>query len=329
MKLQHTLLTLGLLGLATGCALDEPEIIAVDSAFPYRLEFDVDEFGDLPGAEDFKIEIKFADWLDELPTNPITLTYSLNGSDDFTAVAVDEVIYEYEEDDCKFEREGEFSATTITIPVDPDLGTVPEKFEVVVAFNLTGDEATDGGFELEITEVSSMDEVLFNDANSFEYAILDNAAGGAWEYEMADEAAFNAFQVAFGTISTDIAALTYAEVTGTVKVEFDYKEVKFEIELVEEETTTECEDGEVEEDTDNVVIEIEAEYDLDDEDLEIEFEGKWLNEDGEEFDFIIEAEYVSGDGTLQLIFGKIIDSDNFADGEELFDGELNWTLAED
>ena len=331
MKSIYILISLGLMTMLHGCALHEPEITANDADFPYRLEFDETEGGDLADAEDFGIEIKFADYLGDLPTSAIELSFVLQGEGDFANVSVDEVLYVYEEDDCEFEREITVSGNTLILPVDPDLGTVPEEFEVVIAFNLPADEATDGGFTFQITGISGAEGVLFNTADTFEYALLGHAAAGAWELEFSTEAEFLAFQETFGLLSADLAELSFTDITGSMAVEFDFAEVKFEIELVETEEVESCEDGEVAVETENLMVEIEAEYDLDDEDFVIEFEGDYFNEDAEELGFIAEARYSIDEVTGQLVleFTKIIGEDNYEEGDELFVGSLTLTLTED
>lgn len=308
--------------------MNEEDVVADLNQNPYRLEFDEEEWGDLPDAEDYGIVIKFADWLGDLPNTPITLSYSFSGEGDFANVAIDEVIYEYEDDDeCVFERSVSFDGGTITIPVDPDLGTVPEEIEIVAAFNLAGDEATDGGFSFSITSVSSSADVLFNDVATFEYEILETDPAGAWVLELATEADFERFKTVFAPVSSDLAALSFADITGEVAVEFDYVEVKFEVELVETEVVEECSEGEIESEEVNVVVEIEAEYGA--EEGEFELEGSYFNEDGEELDFILEGDYELGSETISFTFKSLIDEDNFKSGEELYTGDAAFTLVRD
>lgn len=325
MKIKYIFL-LAAISLLAACAKDEPEVEIDDANFPYRLVID-EEGADLADAEDYKIEISFADYLDELPDSPITLTYQLSGEDDFAGAEIDEVLYIYEDDDCEFEREITFDAQSITIPVDADLGTVPEEFEIVVAFNLPGAEASDGSFKLEITGIETQANVVVNAFSEFEYEILDNDLAGAWVLDL-DEAGFNDLKTVFGSISTDLNELSFSEITGEVKFEFEFEEMKIEIELIEEENVTACENGVTETETENLIVEIEADYDA--EERELEMEGAFINEDGEEIDFISEAEYeISGDD-LTLTFVKVIDSDDhFQEGDELFDGSMTFKLTKD
>ncbi len=325
MKLKNIKI-LVLAGLVSACAFNDPELEIQDTNFPLRMEID-EEGADLADAEDFKIGIAFADYIGDLPTNEITLTYTLEGEGDFTGVAIDEVVYEYEnDDDCVWEREIAFTSSTITIPVDADMGTVPEEFEIVVAFNI-GEDAPDGGFELQITGIQSSDNVLFSDANTFEYEILENDAAGKWLIEL-DESTFENFKSVFGILSEDLAETAFADTEGEIAIEFEFEEMKFEIELTEQEEVSECEEGEVETSMENLVIEIEADYDA--EDGELVFEGSYFDEDGEELDFVLEAEYViNEDGDMEIEFTSIIGEDNYEDGDELYTGSQSFLLKKD
>ncbi len=318
------LLLLG--SLLASCALEEPETKIEDTNFPLRLQID-EEGAALADAEDYGIEIAFADYIGDLPANEIVLTYSLVGEDDFANAEIDEILYEYEDGDCVFEREIDFTSETITIPVDTDLGTVPAEFEITVAFNLAGSEAAEGGFAFEITEVQSADGVLFNQINAFEYEILENDAAGEWVLEFADEAAFESFKSVFGLVSTDLAEIEFSEIAGEVVFEFEFEEVKIEIELNEMEEVTVCEDGVPTIEEESLVIELEAEYEV--EGGEITLEGSYFNEDGEELDFIIEGEYATATDELTVTFKSVLDQDHYEEGDLLFEGESNFTLIAD
>ena len=312
--------------LLSSCVLDEPENAGEYNNYPFRMEID-SEGADLADAEDYDIEIKFADFIGDLPSSEITLGYSLIGDADFSAVSIDEIVYVYEDDDCEYERSIEFDGGMITIPVDPDLGTVPEEFEIKVAFNLPEDEASAGGFKFAITSVSSSSNVLFNDANAFEYEILDNDVSGEWVIEFVTEDEFNTFKHLFSVISTDLAEISFDDITGEVKFEFEFEEMKIEVELGETEIVETCEDGEVESEEENLVIEIEAEYDA--EDGKIEFQGSHFNEEGEELDFIMEGVYILDDDEgFVITFKEIIDEDNFGE-DRLFEGEVSFRLIAD
>lgn len=326
MKINHIITCAGL-ALLSACALNAPDTQAEYTGFPLRLQID-EEGADLPDAEDYGIEISFADYLGDLPANAIVLTYSLEGSGDFANVAIDEILYEYEDDDCVWEREISFTANTITIPVDPDMGTVPEAFEIVVAFNLAGDEAADGGFELVITGIESADGVLFSAANTFEYEILDNDLAGEWVTEITDEATFAAFQEVFAGLLPDLAEVALADLTGEIKLEFAFEEMVLAIELNEEEEVTECENGETETEMEHLVIELEADYDA--EDGELELEGSHFTDEGEELDFIIEASYeILNDDEVRITFTRVINEDQYEEGDELYAGEFSIIVERD
>jgi hypothetical protein len=314
--------------LFSACALEEPEVQAEVENYPFRLEMD-QEGADLADAEDFGAEISFADYLGDLPGTPIVLTYELSGKEDFSNVAIDEIIYEYEDDDeCVFERTVDFTASTITIPVDSDLGTVPESIEVVFAFNLTGDEAQDGGFEFVITGLQSDANVLFNDVSTFEYGILDNDAAGAWTLSVENADEFNAFKEVFAPVSADLSELQFEDITGEIAFEFEFEEVKIVVELNETEEVTVCEEGVESSEIENVIVEIEAEYEA--EEGELVFEGSYFTEDGEELDFILETEYTFDlSGNLSITFLSLIDEDDFEEGEELYTGSVSINIARD
>jgi hypothetical protein len=313
------------------CDESDQEVEQLDTDFPFRMELDVDEGGTLPDEEDYGLEIKFADWLGDLPDVPITLTYQFkNVEGDFAGVVeIDEVVYKVEIDDCEFERELNFTASTITIAPDPDLdGLVPEEFEVI--FVLPGLDETSGGFVFEITGIESSANVEFNLAREFEYVVVDSDLAGSWVMELETEEEFEAFQDIFGPINAQLRELTFAEITGEVKMEFEFVEMKIEIELENPETEEVCEDGEVEEE--EIHLEIEAEYDADDGELEMEGSHQLFDDNGlleSEPDFIADAIYSIEGEMLMITFEKVVDEDNFADGEELFSGENSFMFEKD
>lgn len=326
MKVKNTILA-GFTLLLGACALDEPEVKVEDNDFPFRLL--IDELGaGLPDAEDYGIEVAFADYLDDLPNQEITLTYELSGTGDFATAAVDKITYEYEDNDCVFVRELAFTTNTLTIPVDPDMGTVPESFEIMVLINSSGADATNGEFSLEITALESSEDILLSEANVFEYGILDNDLAGEWILSLEKEADFIAFQEVLGTISSDLSGLSFDDITGVVKVEFGFEELKIEMELVEKEEVVVCEDGAIETEVEHLIIEIEAEYDA--EDGELTLEGSHVDETGETLDFIIETKYELGiDDNTTINITSIIDEDHFESGEELFSDDISFTLTKD
>ena len=329
MKISNIFFLITLL-FTVACTDGEPEIEVMDENFPFRLQFGSEEGAALPNAEDYDVDIEFADYLDDLPSEQIVLTYSLSGEGDFAGVTIDEILYEYEGEfqgvECVYEREIIFDGSTITLPVDPDMGTVPEEFKIVLAFNLTGDEAADGSVEFEIAGLTTGADVLFNAITTFEYEILDNDLAGEWVAELNGESDFSNLVAALGTISSDLAALDFSEINADleVKFEFEFEEMKMEIELEEEEEVTECENGESETEMENLVVEIEAEYDA--EDGEFELEGSYFNEDEEELDFLMTGEYTKEtDATITFTIINIINED----GDVLFDGSYSFTIEED
>jgi hypothetical protein len=332
MNLKITSLALVAVLSAASCADNELEVLPNDSNFPFQLVLDTDEGGDLADAEDYGLEITFADYLGELPNQPIVITYELKGEDSFAGnVEIDEVIYEVEVGDCVFERELAFntSARTITIAPDRDLGTIPESIEVV--FELPGEDDTEGGFEFEIKSIqTNAANVVLGDPAKFEYEVLDNEVAGEWELEFDTKAQFDEFKNVFRVISADLGDTDFADIDGKVVLEFEFAEAQFEIELNEEEEV--CEDGET--DTENKTVEIETEYDADDGELELEGSHEIIGDDGEvedELDFVIEAEYEidEDEETLTLTITKIIDEDNFESGKELFKGKKVFVFKKD
>lgn len=306
--------------LAFSCADNNLERNIDDDTFNFQLITDEEEGGDLANAEDYGVEITFADYLGELPSTGFTLTYSLSGEDDFANVEIDKIVYEVEVDDCTFERELDFNSTTNTIQVvvDEDLGTIPESFEVVVV--LPGTDGAEGTFEFKIESVSNNDQVVIGFPNTFEYEVLSEDESGEWTYEFEDEADFDRFKEIWSVIFPELGEVSYADIDGSVVLEFGFKTIQLEIELNETEEV--CEDGET--DTENLTLELEAEYEI--EDGEIKIEGSYFifGDDGEiedELDFFIEGIVEFGESSITLVVEKIIDEDNFSDGEELFSGE--------
>jgi hypothetical protein len=327
----HTLMCLLIVACADNTLDEKPH----DQNFPLRLILDAGEGSDLADAEDYDIEIAFADHTGKLPSQPIELSYRIDDleGDMEGIVAIDKVIYEVEIDDCTFERELEFVPAadglsgTISIAPDPDLGTVPESFEVVIV--LPGEEDTGGSFTFELTGLQSSDHVILGTPEKFEYEVLENDLAGEWELEIENEEAFEAFKEVFGPLNDDIQKLTFEEITGKIVAKFEFEEMKFIVELAEEEEVTVCENGDMETETENKVIEFEAEYESEDGKLAIEGSHFILEDDGEvkdELDFVIESDYLLEDEeTFSLRFLKAIDEDHFADGEELFakdDGQV-------
>lgn len=326
------LLVLGLSILIVGCADNTFEELPQDDNYPFRLVLDADEGADLPDAEDYGIAVKFADYLPDqnLPADEIIVNYEIKDAEDdmVGSVVIDKVIYEVEIDDCTYERELNFNASadglsgSIVLAPDDELGHVPVEFEVVVT--LPGGESA-GSFIFEITSIETTEPVLLGSPREFEYAVLDNDIAGEWEFEITSEEEFESFKEIFGHLNADMAELSFSEITGTIKAEFEFEEMKFELELVETEEVTTCEDGETETEIVNRVIEFEAEYEAEDGEFVFEGSREIINENGQvedELDFVLEGIYeIEEEGTIRFIFFKLIDEDNFESGDELFASE--------
>lgn len=326
----------------TACVDNSLDETPLDDNFPLQLILDADEGADLADAEDYNVEIKFADYLPgtKLPATPITLDYTIEDLEGTMAgaVAVDKVTYEVQLDDCTYERELTFTTTanglngTITIAPDADLGTLPEAFEVV--FTLPGADDTKGSFKVVFSNLKTTENVVLGSPHEFEYKVLDNDVAGEWELELSTPEEFEQFKALFGTVNPDLAALSFKDITGKVKAEFEFKEMKFEIELVETETVTECENGETETETENKVLEIEADYDAEEGELKLEGSHIIIGDNGnaeDELDFIVTAKYEHNSDAIVIRFISIVDEDNFAEGEELFrnDNGMRFTFIKD
>lgn len=329
-KYSSTLLMASLAAFWISCADNTLDVEPLDENFPMQLVLDADEGGDLPDAEDYGVEVKFADLLPtaSLPTSTIELTYAITDVEGTmeNVVAIDKIVYEVEIDDCVFEREIAFTPAAdgltgvIVLAPDADLETVPEAFEVV--FTLPGADDTDGGFAFELTGIATTENLIVGTPAVFEYEVLENDVAGEWELEITTEEEFEKFKEVFGTINSDLSELSFDEITGSVKVEFEYEEVTFEIELAETEEVTTCEDGETETETVNKIVEVEAEYSAKDGEFELEGSHEVETDDGveEELDFIAEGNYEvnEAEGTIAFSFLLVVDEDNFEEGEELF-----------
>lgn len=315
--------------LVIACADNELAEDPKTENYPFRLIVDADEGGDLPSAEDYGLEITFADFIGELPSAPMTIHYEISDLEDdmVGVVSIDKIVYEVELDDCTYERELDFAPSadgltgTIAMVPDEDLGTLPESFEIV--FVLPGLDDTEGKFVFSLTELETEDNVILGAPIVFEYEVLDNDVAGEWELELSTEEEFESFKEVFGPLNDELNALAFEDITGKVTAEFEYGEMKFVIELTEEEEVTACEEGEVETETVNKEIEIEAEYEAEDGELELEGSHFILGDDGElsdELDFIVEAAYELDEenGLITFTFYKVIDEDAYEEGDELF-----------
>jgi hypothetical protein len=298
------------------CANNELAVEPNDENFPYRLVLDADEGGDLADAEEYGLEIKFADFIGDLPKGTITIDYEISDlTDDMVgSVEIDEIVYEV--DDEEFELDFTPSADglsgTITLN-DPVTGEIPEAFEVV--FKLPGEEEVffaEGGFKFSLSNLQAGDaNVILGTPYEFEYEVLDHELAGSWKYEIDNESDFDALKEVFASISPELEDLEYADISGgELEVEFEFEYAEVNIKIVFEDLASE-----------EIEIEIEGEYDF--EDGEIEFEGSHLiigddDEIEDELDFAIEAEYFIVVDELELTFFKVIDEDNYEEGDELF-----------
>lgn len=339
MKSRFNKIVLGLItSIVIGCADNTLEIEPLDDNFPFQLILDAEEGADLPDAEDYGVELKFADYLPNLnlPNTPITVAYKITDIEDdmIGNVTIDKIVYEVEEEDCVYQRELDFTSSDdglsgiITIAPDPDLGSVPETFEII--FTLPGEDDTKGNFKVEFSNLQSSANLLLGSPNVFEYSVLDNDIAGEWELEITSEKEFGQFKELFGPLNPQLQDLSFADLTGKITAEFEFEEMKFMLELAETEEVTSCEDGETETEVVNKEIEIEAEYDA--EDNEIEFEGSHeIIDDGglvtDELDYGIEAIYEVSDEGLVLTFYKIIDEDHYKPGAELFYSEAGISFS--
>jgi hypothetical protein len=317
---------------ASACVDNDLEVTPNDSSFPFRLVLDADEGADLPDAEDYGVEIAFADFIGKLPEGPVTLSYEIEGEDSFEGeVEIDKVVYEVEIDDCTFERELDFNANakTIVITKDTDLGSLPESFEVV--FALPGKDDTEGSFTFKIAGIQVNGQpIVVGEPREFEYEVFDNDVAGEWELEIETKSEFERFKEVFGLISPELNDIAFEDITGDVKLEFEFDNIQFEVELKEAEDV--CEDGETE--TENKVIEIEADYDAEDGELVWEGSHFIIGDDGEienELDFVTESGYEidEDEETITITIFKIIDEDHFEDGDELFVGDESFTFKKD
>lgn len=318
--MKKSIYTVTLWALLISCADNELEIKPQNTNFPLQLLLDAEEGGDLPDAEDYGLEVKFADFLGELPQATVTIDYTLSDlTDDMVGeVEIDEVIAEIDDDEFElsFTQAPDKLSGTITLNL-PGSGELPESFEVV--FKLPGEEDTffaQGGFKFSIDNLKAGGaNIVLAYPNEFEYEVLDHELAGSWKYEISSEGELDDFQEVFAAINYDLQQLSFSDVKsgGSIEVEynFEFEEMKITLTYLNE-------------DDEEVEIEIEADYDF--EDGELELEGSYLvfGDDGEvedELDFIIEAEYEIVGSDLTVSFFKVIDEDNFEDGEELFFSE--------
>ncbi|HTF19874.1 MAG TPA: hypothetical protein VK658_17500 [Chryseolinea sp.] len=330
---RYTFLLLVLMG--SSCVDNELDVYPNDENFPLQLVLDAEEGADLPDAEDYDLEVAFADHVGALPGQSLTLHYAIEDleGDMAGSVTIDEVVYEYEDEDCVFERELAFTAEgdgtsgTITLHVDEDLGTVPDAFEIL--FTLPGKDNTEGSFSFTLSELSGGNNVILGAPVSFEYQVLDTDIAGEWKLEIATEEAFEELKAVFGSLSPSLEELSFDDITGEITAEFAFGEMKFVVELAEEKEVTTCEDGETEVEMEHLVIEIEADYDAEDGELEMEGSHFILGDDGEienELDYQVDAAYEVVSEALTITFLKVVDEDHFEAGDELYASEEGSTF---
>jgi len=327
-KYLYGLLMTSAAGLATGCADNELEQYPLTKNYPFRLVVDTEEGGDLPDAEEYDLEITFADYIGTLPVSPITIQYEITDLEGHMegAVVIDKIVYEVELMDCVYERELEFTGELtgiITIAPDPDLGTVPESFEIV--FALPGLENTEGKFVFQMKELEGHD-VILGAPVMFEYEVLDNDVAGEWVLKISSEEEFVNFMKIFAPLHAEGNELAFEDITGKITAEFEFDEMKFVIELAEEEEVVTCENGDTETELAHREIEIETEYDAEDGDLEFEGSHFIIGDDGEiddEQDFSMDAAYELDETNKMVTFSffRVVDQDNYEEGSELFMNE--------
>ncbi len=305
-----------LLGLQS-CAKNDLAENPKDANFPFRLVLDTDKGGDLPDAEDYGLEIKFADFIGTLPRTPVSVDFEISDltGDMVGAVEIDEIVYEDEEGEehsLDFTvRDGGRSGTIFLN--DPVTGIIPAEFEVV--FKLPGEEGVffaTGSFRFALSNLQAGGaNVVLGSPREFEYEVLDHELAGSWKFEIDDEEGLRTLKEAFGGLNADLRALGFSDVMPgepvEVEIEFEYEEVKLVIVYIDR-------SGEEAE------IEIEGEYDFDDGEIKIEGSHLVFAKDGQiegELDFVLEGAYHVSGGVLTLRVIRIIDEDNYEPGEEL------------
>ncbi|MDL5047666.1 hypothetical protein QQ054_16745 [Oscillatoria amoena NRMC-F 0135] len=317
----------GLFMMMASCADNTLEVEPLVENYPFRLILDTDEGGDLADAEDYALEVKFADFIGDLPTAVVTVDYEISDlTDDMTDnVFIDAIIAEVDDEEYELDFTASGDGLTGIIAVNLPDGSVPEAFEVV--FKLPGEEEVfyaSGSFKFSLSNLQAGGaNIILGTPYEFEYEVLDHELAGSWKMEITNEEELDAFKEIFGPINADLNALEFSDVMGgeSIEVEFEFEFGEMKIVLVYLDL-----DGE------EVEIEIEADYDFDDGELELEGSHVILGDDGEpedELDFIIEAEYTIEGDILAITFLKVIDEDNFKDGEELYAGSGVSVLEKD
>jgi hypothetical protein len=311
-----------------GCAENDLAVKPQKENFPFRLVLDAEEGGDSPDAEDYGLEVAFADFIGDLPTETTTIDYVIsNLTDDMIgAVTIDAVVYEIDDEEFELDFTASPNGLSGTITLNnPTTGEIPESFEII--FTLPGEEGTtfaEGSFTFSIQNLQTGNaNVILGDQTEFTYEVVDHELAGSWELVLENAADLEAFQAVFASISANLADLSFDDVKEgefiEVDIEFEFEEAAITITYINEE------DEEVE-------IEIEGEYDFEDGELTLEGSHEIIGDDGEvedELDFILEAGYSLDADEITITFLKVIDEDNFDAGEELFADEVAFTFKKD
>jgi len=326
-KILSNTFLVGLFMMLASCADNTLDVEPLVENYPFRLILDTDEGGDLPDAEDYGLEIKFADFIGDLPSAVVTVDYEIsNLTDDMIGnVSIDEIVAEVDDEEYELDFTASANGLSGTITLNLPDGSLPESFEVV--FKLPGEEEVfyaSGSFKFSLSNLQAAGaNIILGTPDEFEYEILDHELAGSWKMEITNEDELDAFKEIFGPINADLGALEFSDVMEgeSIEVEFEFEFDEMKIVLVYLDL-----DGE------EVEIEIEADYDFDDGELELEGSHIILGDDGEpedELDFIIESEYSIEGSILTITFLKVIDEDNFKDGEELYAGSGVSVLEKD
>jgi hypothetical protein len=302
--------------LATACVDNQLDTKPKSTNYPFRLVLDAEEGGDLADAEEYGLEIKFADFIGDLPDETVTVDYEIAdlSGDMIGSVRIDKIMFENDDEEVELDFTASEDGLTGTITLNLPDDELPESFEVV--FLLPGVEEefyAEGGFTFTLSNLQAgKANMILGTPLEFEYEVLDHELAGSWEYEIESEEELNSFKEIFGSLNHELEALEFSDVLEgesiEVEIEFEFEEANI--------TITYVNDAE-----DEIEIEIEGEYDFEEGELELEGSHLIVDENGvieDELDFIVEAEYQLGEGLVAIKFLKVIDEDNFEDGEELF-----------
>ncbi len=110
------------------------------------------------------------------------------------------------------------------------------------------------GYGRVLRVVQASGNVVFGEPRIFQYEVLDSDVAGEWQYEITTAEEFDAFKEVFAPLSAELDETSFDDITGSITAEFEYGEMKFIVELKEEEEVTVCEDGQEETSTENKVI---------------------------------------------------------------------------